>query len=116
LIVAPSFGIGSSIFGYKIVRKTGKGIFMFGPIEAIVISFVTASLLLFASILKGIPSSLVQVNTGAIIGIGVSRLGFKNIFRKTEVNRFFLVWLIAPIFAFLLSLFLTWLADRFSLI
>lgn len=116
LIVAPSFGIGSSIFGHKIVRKTGKGIFMFGPIEAIVISFVTASLLLLASVLKGIPSSLVQVNTGAIIGIGVSRLGFKNIFRKTEVNRFFLIWIIAPIFAFLLSFFLTWLADIFALL
>lgn len=116
LIVAPSFGIGSSIFGHKIVRHTGKGIFLFGPIEAIVISFVTASLLLIASICKGIPSSLVQLNTGAIIGIGVSRLGFKNIFRKTEVNRFFLIWVIAPLFAFCFSLLLTWLADMLSLL
>ena len=116
LIIAPSFGIGSSIFGQKIVKRTGKGIFLFGPIEAVIISFVTASLLLFASVWKGIPSSLVQLNTGAIIGIGVSRLGFKNIFKKTEVNRFFLIWVIAPLFAFLFSLLLTWLADRYSLL
>jgi sulfate permease len=52
------------------------------------------------------------VNTTSIIGIGVARLGFRNILRKTSVNSFFLIWLIAPIFAFLTSLGLTWLADR----
>jgi len=111
LIVAPSFGIGSSIFGHKLVEKTGKGIFMFGPIEAIIISFITASLLLLASRIKGIPSSLVQVNTTCIIGIGAARLGFKNILKKTSVNKYFLVWSIAPIFFFFLSLFLTYVAD-----
>jgi sulfate permease len=112
LIVAPSFGIGSSFFGHKLLQKTGKGIFMFGPVEAIIISFVTASLLLLASVIRGIPSSLVQVNTTSIIGIGVARLGFRNILRKTSVNSFFLIWLIAPIFAFLISLGLTYLADK----
>ena len=111
LVVAPSFGIGSSIFGHKLVKRTGKGIFLFGPIEAIVISFITASLLLLASVIKGIPSSLVQVNTTCIIGIGVARLGFKNILKKTSVNKFFIIWLVAPAFAFLLSIFLTYLAD-----
>jgi len=116
LIIAPSFGIGSSFFGHKIVKQTGKGIFLFGPVEAIIISFITASLLLLASIVKGIPSSLVQLNTAAIVGIGVSRLGFKNIFRKTAVNKFFAVWIIAPIFAFLFSLLLTYLADTLGLL
>lgn len=116
LIVAPSFGIGSSFFGHKLLKQTGKGIFLFGPVEAIVISFITASLLLLASIIKGIPSSLVQVNTASIIGIGVARLGFKNILRKTSVNKFFIVWLIAPVFAFLLSIFLTFIADRTGLL
>ena len=111
LIVAPSFGIGSSIFGHKLVKQTGKGIFLFGPVEAIVISFITASLLLLASIIQGIPSSIVQVNTTSIIGIGVARLGFKNILKKTSVNKFFIVWLIAPVFSFLTSIFLTYVAD-----
>jgi phosphate/sulfate permease len=116
LIVAPSFGIGSSFFGHKLLKQTGKGIFLFGPVEAIVISFITASLLLLASIIKGIPSSLVQVNTASIIGIGAARLGFKNILRKTSVNKFFMVWLIAPIFSFLTSIFLTYAANRIGLL
>lgn len=112
LVVAPNFAIGASILGSKGLQNTGKGIFLFGPFEAIIISFVTASLLLITSVTRGIPTSLVQLNAGAIIGIGVARLGAKNIFRKTSVNKFFIVWAIAPIIAFLLSLSLTYLIDK----
>lgn len=111
LIVAPSFGIGSSIFGHKIVKNTGKEIILFGKFEAVIIAFVSGSLLLFASISKGIPSSLVQLNVAAILGIGVAKLGSKNIFKKTEVRRFFLMWIFAPAIAFSLCLLLTYLAD-----
>jgi sulfate permease len=116
LAVAPSFGIGSSIFGHKIVRNTGKEIVLFGKFEAVIIAFVSASLLLLASVLKGIPSSLVQVNVAAILGIGVAKLGMKNIFRKTQVRMFFLMWLIAPAVSFLLTLGLIWGADLLNLL
>ena len=114
LIVAPCFGIGSSIFGHKVVKNTGKEIVLFGKFEAVIIAFVSASLLLLASLTKGIPTSLVQLNVAAILGIGVAKLGPKNIFRKTEVRRFFLMWLIAPAVAFLLSLFLIYIADKYG--
>lgn len=107
LIVAPNFGIGSSFIGQKIMQNTGKEIILFGKIEAIIIAFVTASLLLMASVFKGVPTSLVQLNVGAILGIGVAKLGAKNIFRKTEVNKFFIIWLIAPIIAFGTAMLLT---------
>ncbi len=116
LIVAPSFGIGASLMGHKVLNNTGKGIFLFGPFEGIIISFVTATLLLLTSIVKGIPTSLVQLNAGAIIGVGVARLGAKNIFRKTEVNRFFIMWVISPLVAFILSMGLTWTADKMGLL
>ena len=111
LIVAPCFGIGSSLFGYKIVKHTGKEIILFGKFEAVIIAFISGSLLLLASLTKGIPSSLVQVNVAAILGIGVAKMGPKNIFRKTQVKRFFMMWMIAPIISFCLSLLLTYLAD-----
>jgi len=116
LIVAPNFGIGSSIFGHKIVKKTGKEIVLFGKIEAVIIAFISASLLLIASMTRGIPASLVQLNVAAILGIGVAKLGFKNIFSKTEVNKFFVMWIIAPIIAFSLSLMLIYFADKLDLL
>ncbi len=114
LIVAPSFGIGSSLFGHKIVQNTGKEIVLFGKFEAVIIAFVSASLLLLASVTKGIPTSLVQLNVAAILGIGVAKLGPKNIFKKTEVKKFFLMWIIAPLIAFFLSLLLIYLADVYE--
>lgn len=116
LIVAPCFGIGSSLFGHKIVKNTGKEIVLFGRIEAVIIAFISATLLLTASLIKGIPTSLVQLNVGAIIGIGVAKLGFKNIFRKTEVSNFFIMWIIAPIISFGLAFLLTYVADKAQLL
>jgi sulfate permease len=114
LIVAPSFGIGSSIFGHKILQNTGKEIVLFGKFEAVIIAFVSASLLLLASLSKGIPTSLVQLNVAAIIGIGVAKLGVNHIFRKTQVRQFFLMWLISPAIAFSLSLLLIFLAGKYG--
>lgn len=108
MIVAPCFGIGASVFGDKILSSTGKKLFMFGRGEALLISFVSASLLLAASLVRGIPTSLVQLNVGAIIGVGMANVGAKNILKKTEVKRFFVMWLISPTVAFLLSLGLTY--------
>lgn len=115
-MIAPAFGIGSSVFGTKILKNTGKEIVLFGKFEAIIISFVSASLLLVASVTKGIPTSLVQLNVAAILGIGVAKLGPRNIFRKTEVKKFFLMWLIAPIIAFCLCYALIALAHHYLLI
>lgn len=116
LIIAPNFGIGSSVFGHKVLRNTGKEILLFGPIEAIIISFITASLLLMASVFRGIPTSLVQLNVGAILGLGVAKLGYQNIFRKTEVNKFFVMWIIAPLISFMTALLLIYLADLNGLV
>lgn len=116
LIIAPCFAIGSSIFGYKVVQKTGKEIVRFGKIEAVIISFISGSLLILASVWKGIPTSLVQLNVAAILGIGVAKLGFKNIFVRTEVNKFFLMWIVSPIIAFTLTLLMLWAADMVGMI
>lgn len=114
LVVAPCFGIGSSLFGHKILKNTGKEIVLFGKFEAVIIAFISGSLLLLASLMKGIPTSLVQVNVAAILGIGVAKMGRKNIFNKTQVKRFFTMWMIAPIISFILSFLLIYLADVFG--
>lgn len=116
LIVAPSFGIGSSIFGQKILENTGREIVLFGKFEAVIIAFVSATLLLLASLTKGIPTSLVQVNVAAILGIGVAKLGPNHIFKKTEVRRFFVMWMIAPLVSFTLSMLLIFIADKYGFI
>lgn len=116
LIIAPVFGIGSSIFGHKLMVKTGTAIIEIGKVEASIVSFITASLLLTASLTRGIPTSLVQLNTFAILALSVSKVGWKETFSKKIVKQFWMIWLISPLIAFVLSYFLTSLADQFGLL
>lgn len=116
LIIAPCFGIGSSIFGHQIVQTTGKEIVEFGPMGATLVSFITATLLLFASVTRGIPTSLVQLNTAAIIGLGISKVGWRSILKQTSIKKLLAVWIIAPVISLLLSLLLTVMADSYGIL
>ena len=104
--------IGSSVFGRKLIVKTGTEITDIGKVEASIISVITATLLLSASISRGIPTSLVQLNTFAILALSVSKKGWKETFANKVVKRLWLIWFIAPIVSFSLSYFLTILADQ----
>ncbi|MCD6376713.1 MAG: anion permease [Caldisericaceae bacterium] len=112
LIIAPCFGIGSSLLGHKVVQTTGKEIIDFGPMGASLISFITGTLLLLASVTHGIPTSLVQMNTMSIIGLGISKIGWREILKKTSIKKLLTVWIIAPIFSFLISITLTYIAAQ----
>ncbi|HEO72203.1 MAG TPA: inorganic phosphate transporter, partial [Candidatus Hydrogenedentes bacterium] len=97
LIVAPCFAIGSSLLGGRVAQATGKSITAIGSSDAILISITTATLLLFASVFKGIPMSLVQLNTGSIIAVGISRVGWKEGLARPAIKRVLFVWVIAPL-------------------
>ncbi len=116
LLIAPCFAIGSSLFGSRLLRATGKGITAFGYKGAIAISFVTASLLLLASITKGIPTSLVQLNTFAILALGVSKEGWKNALFNGVLHKFGIIWLAAPFFSFVVSFLLMWACDSLGML
>lgn len=116
LIVAPSFGIGSSIFGRGVIQTTGKDIVGFGPMGATMIAVVTASLLLLASLSRGIPTSLVQLNAASIIALGIIKKGWQPIMSKRTLIRLFVVWIIAPVFAGVLSFALTLAAGKMGMI
>lgn len=103
LIVAPCFAIGSSLLGHKVTETTGKEIVNVSPFNATVISILVATLLILASVSWGIPTSLVQLNGAAFIALSISRHGMRKTFDNKTVKRFFIVWAIAPIFAFLLT-------------
>ena len=103
LIVAPCFAIGSSLLGHKVTQKTGKEIVEVSPFYATVIAMIVASLLLFTSLTKGIPTSLVQLNAAGFIALSVSKNGLKSTFANKTVKRFFTVWAVAPIFAYIVT-------------
>jgi sulfate permease len=115
-MMAPLFGIGSSFMGHRVLTTTAKEIVNFGPLGASMISIITGSLLLAASLIRGIPTSLVQMNTAAIIGLGIVKTGFRSTVQDAPLVRIFTVWIIAPLIALILSLTMTFVADRVGLL
>ena len=110
-MLAPMFGLGSSLLGHRVLQTTGKDIVSFGPLGASFISVITASLLLVASLWRGIPTSLVQMNTAAIIGLGMVKGGGLHVWKNAPLKKIFTVWLISPLIAMALSLIMVWIAD-----
>ncbi len=115
-MLAPMFGIGSSLLGSRVLQTTGKDISSFGPLGASYISVITASILLVSSLWRGIPTSLVQMNTAAIIGLGMVKSGHLHVWRNAPLKKIFSIWIISPLIAMALSLFFVWMADMAGLL
>lgn len=107
MVMAPFFGFGSYLLGFKVTRTAGKEIINITPFYATLTSLIVATLLLYASVSKGIPTSLVQLNGACFIALSMTKTGRKNTFSNQTVKKFLTVWMVAPTFAFLLTYALT---------
>ncbi len=116
MLVAPWFGIGSALMGKGVTKTIGNEIIDIGVLGASFISIITASLLLLASTTRGIPTSLVQMNTFAIIAFGMLKVGPKEILSKLSVIKLFTVWIIAPLIALAIAYLMTLMAISSSLL
>ncbi len=115
LLIAPCFAIGSSLMGSRVLETTGREIVEFGPLGAVLVAVVTATLLLVASVSRGIPTSLVQMNTAAIMALGVTKEGWRFVASRSSVRKLLVVWIVAPLLALGISFGLTALAEALGL-
>lgn len=115
-MLAPMFGLGSSLLGNRVLQTTGKEIVRFGPLGASFISVVTASILLASSLWRGIPASLVQMNTAAIIGLGMAKSGSMHVWNNAPLKRIFSIWIVAPLIAMALCMLFMWVAGSMGLL
>ncbi|MBI5573329.1 MAG: inorganic phosphate transporter [Elusimicrobia bacterium] len=100
------FIVGAGIIGKNTMRTVGQEVVPFGLISATLTNFITATLLIFASIM-GIPQSLVQLNAASIFAISHSKNGFYHTASHKTTRKIFFVWLVSPVIAFVSSFFLT---------
>jgi len=102
LIVSVLFGLGGWVIKDRTMKTVGKDIVPLGSITSFLVSFITASLLICASIM-GFPQSLVQLSTLAIMAVGTIKHECVLAVKEHAVKRTFIVWPIAPLFSGLLS-------------
>ena len=77
IVVALIMGLGTSIGGYKIIKKVGMGMVNLEPYEGFATDF-TSSIGILISTLFGVPVSTTQVKSFAILGVGASK-GIKRV-------------------------------------
>lgn len=105
LLFAPFFGVGGWLINDRTMKTIGKEIVPLGLITSTIISFITATLLIFASAL-GVPQSLVQLNALAIMAVGTLKHEHVLAVRQRAVQKTFLIWLFAPILSGVLAFLL----------
>jgi len=49
---------------------------------------------------------------GALIGLGISKVGLKEILKNTPFKKILVIWLVAPLISLIISLVLTIISDN----
>lgn len=101
-LIAPLFGVGAWVMGKGPLETAGEEIVPLGLVSSTLVSFVTASLLIFASSL-GVPQSLVQLNLCSIFAISSVKNGHKYTLDHHITRKTFAVWIVTPLLAVFIS-------------
>ncbi len=111
IMVAPIFGIGAALMGKGNLDTAGKEIVPLGILSSTIVSFVTATLLLLASLL-GIPQSLVQLNMCSIFAVSSLKNGHKSTLDSHIAKKTFMVWAITPVLSVAISYLSLLIIDK----
>lgn len=95
-LAAPLFGFGAYVSGKKVINTVSKEIIPIGEISAAIVSFITATFVITASLL-GLPTPFVQFTTFSILAISCVKDGVRNTFGKVIFKKIISVWLLVPL-------------------
>ena len=107
IIFSPVFGVGAWFMGKGTIETAGKDIVPLGLVSSSLVSIVTATLLIFASIL-GIPQSLVQLNIFSIFAISCLKNGHQSTAESYVTKKTLIVWMVTPVISTVISYLLLW--------
>ncbi|WEG18139.1 inorganic phosphate transporter [Alkalihalophilus pseudofirmus] len=93
--------LGALLLGGKVLETNGKKITRLSLLQGSTVSITGGGLVIVAS-LFGLPVPLTQVTTGAIVGIGTAKNGFK-LWQKGILKQIAKVWVVSPVFSLVMS-------------
>ncbi len=112
LLVSPLFGAGALVLGKGTLETAGRKIVPLGGFSSTLVSFVTATLLIVASLL-GIPQSLVQLNIFSLFAVSCLKNGHKSSLDLHVTKKTFVIWFITPLLAMGIAYLLLFLNGKY---
>lgn len=107
-IFGPLFGLGAYISGERVLKTVSRDIVPLGEISAAIVSLITASFVIIASLL-GLPAPYVQFTTFSVLAISSVKDGTRHTAGKSVFKRMISAWIYVPLatvfLSFLLHLF-----------
>jgi len=110
ILFSPVFGIGALVLGKGTLETAGKEMVPLGLFSSTLVSFVTATLLIVASVL-GIPQSLVQLNIFAIFAVSCLKNGHRHTLSRQLTKKTFFIWAVTPLVSLIVSYALLFLIN-----
>ncbi len=107
LSIGPLFGIGAFLLGERMIQTVSKNIVPIGEFSASIVSVITATFVIVASLLS-LPTPYVQFTTFSLIGISCIKDGFRCTFGKSIIQRVLSAWILVPLFTTFCSFGLHW--------
>ena len=104
-IAAPLFGLGAYMSGERVINTVSKDIVPIGEMSAVIISVVTATFVIIASLL-GLPTPYVQITVLSVLAISFVKDGPRYALEKTVFKRMASVWILVPLATIALSFLL----------
>lgn len=89
---------GAVLLGGRMIHVVGKEITAISPLCAVLVQVISASIVFAASHL-GMPVSLAEIVTCAVIGFSCASRGFRGAARNQHVRRMLVLWPAAPVTA-----------------
>ena len=112
LVFAPFFGVGSLIFGKRILDAVGREIVPLGLLTATVISLVVSSFLVLSSFL-GLPAPYAQFMTASILAVNAVKreINHSEALKHPTTSRIVRTWLLTPIVSLSITYLLLFLTK-----
>ncbi len=111
LFIGICFAAGGFIFGKGVINKLSKEIVPIGQPSAAIISLITSTLAIIASLL-GFPTPYAQFTSFSFFGISCLKDGTIYTFKRPIVKNFLYVWIIMPVITVFISYILHFLFIR----
>ena len=87
---------GALIFGSRLLQTVGKGITTIHPLKALLVEFVSGTIVLVSS-RAGVPVSLAEIITCSVIGFSCAHVGFRTTTSNKHIRIIYKLWPACPL-------------------